>query len=505
MQPDPTNKLTPLRPLWLPDWFSAAGRCLMIVLICCLWLFLSPDALAFCGFYVAKADSKLYNQASQVAIARSGERTVLTMANDYQGNVKDFAMVVPVPVVLKKDQIKVAEPKIMERLDAFSAPRLVEYFDSDPCLMGRVGDLEARTAKLETQQFSTNTALQGSVALGVTVEARYNVGEYNILILSAKESGGLETWLVQNGYRVPVGARNLLQPYIRQNMKFFVAKVNLQEFQRGSSQSLRPLQISYESPKFMLPIRLGMVNAKSAQDLLVYILSPNGQAEVTNYRTVKVPSGKEIPTFVKNEFSDFYRAMFQTSYEREDRKVAFLEYAWDMSSCDPCSSEPLNPTELRQAGVFWLDTENPNSGTPPRLTGLSASQFRTTPPSTSPPSPSSPSPAPPILPQQSFSQPRGVFITRLHVRYSRDRFPEDLMFQTTGNREQFQGRYVLRHPFEGNLGCDAGKQYQQDLPRRFEKEAQTLANLTNWDIQDIRNKQKTPRRQSQGGFHWFGT
>ena len=73
------------------------------------------SALAFCGFYVAKADTKLYNQASQVAIARADNRTILTMANDYQGDAKDFAMVVPVPTVLKKEQVKVANPNIMER------------------------------------------------------------------------------------------------------------------------------------------------------------------------------------------------------------------------------------------------------------------------------------------------------------------------------------------------------------------------------------------------------
>jgi hypothetical protein len=450
----------------------------ILVIVCYLWLFLSPEALAFCGFYVAKADSKLYNQASQVAIARSGERTVLTMANDYQGAVKDFAMVVPVPVVLKKDQIKVAEPKIMERLDAFSAPRLVEYFDSNPCFSYSLGGLEARTAKLDPQQFSTNTTLRGE-ALGVTVEARYNVGEYDILLLSAKESGGLETWLVQNGYRIPAGARTLLQPYIRQQMKFFVAKVNLQAFDRSGYQSLRPLQISYDSPRFMLPIRLGMLNAKAAQDLIVYILSPEGQAEVTNYRTVKVPTGTEIPTFVKKEFSDFYRAMFQASYEREDRKVAFLEYAWDMGSCDPCAADILNPNELRQAGVFWLD------GVPPGPGGVSSK------------------PAPPNLPP-NFIRPQGnVFITRLHVRYSRDRFPEDLMFQNTGNREQFQGRYVLRHPFDGKIECggDTRKEYERSLKIRFEQEAQTLARLTNWNINDIRSKQ--PRRQSQGFLGWF--
>ena len=43
-------------------------------------------------------------------------------------------------------------------------------------------------------------------ALGVTIEAQYTVGEYDILILSAKQSGGLETWLTENGYRIPAGA-----------------------------------------------------------------------------------------------------------------------------------------------------------------------------------------------------------------------------------------------------------------------------------------------------------
>ena len=107
-----------------------------LTLFCLIFLFLlisMNSAAAFCGFYVAKADSNLYNQASQVVIARDGKRTVLTMANDYQGEVDDFAMVVPVPVILKEEQVKVGEPEIIERLDAFSAPRLVEYFDEDPC------------------------------------------------------------------------------------------------------------------------------------------------------------------------------------------------------------------------------------------------------------------------------------------------------------------------------------------------------------------------------------
>jgi len=111
-----------------------------------------------------------------------------------------------------------------------------------------------------------------------------------------------------------------------------------------------------------------------------------------------------------------------------------------MSSCDPCSADPLTPEELAQAGVFWLD-----------------------------------------------SQPE-AFITRLHLRYTRDKFPEDLQFQNTPNQELFQGRYVIRHPFTGAIECDAAKTYPREVRNRQETEAKTLANLTGWDINSIREK-----------------
>ena len=82
---------------------------------------------------MAKADTKLFNQASQVVLVRDGDRTVLTMANDFKGDPKEFAIVIPVPTFLQREQIHVAEKALLDHLDAYSAPRLVEYFDEDPC------------------------------------------------------------------------------------------------------------------------------------------------------------------------------------------------------------------------------------------------------------------------------------------------------------------------------------------------------------------------------------
>ncbi len=416
-------------------WNALAGR-LGWTLLAFVGIGLGAGALAFCGFYVARADAKLYNKASQIIIARDGNRSNITMVSDYQGEVKDFAMVVPVPSVLQKDQIRVLEPSVVQKLDAYSTPRLVEYFDEDPC---RPISVPAPTA-VQSGAAQEKTTDARATALGVTVEAQYSVGEYDIVILSAAQSNGLETWLLENGYKIPTGARTALQPYIKAGMKFFVAKVNLENFDKTGFTNLRPLQMSFESPMFMLPLRLGMLNARGDQDLIVYALTRKGRVETTNYPTVQIPSNLEIPLFVKNEFGTFYSAMFDTAYKREGKKAVFTEYAWDTSWCDPCASAPPTRDELERAGAGWV------------------------------------------------SQRGGVFLTRLHVRYGRTNFKEDLFFRETPSNQNFQGRYILRHPWKGEATCEAARQYQAELPRRLEAQAQTLANLTGWKIEDIRRK-----------------
>lgn len=417
-------------------------------------LALPSPAAAFCGFYVARADTDLFNEASKVILVRDGDRTVLTMVNDYQGEAAEFALVVPVPTFLERHQIHVGDQAAVDHLDAYSAPRLVEYYDGNPCRMRILEEMETTTGAALPSVAPDGRAK----ALGVTIEAAYTVGEYDILILSAEESRGLETWLRENGYRIPKGASEVLGSYLRQGMRFFVAKVNLEEKKRLGATYLRPLQMAYESPKFMLPIRLGTVNARGPQELFVFALTRTGRVETTNYRTVKLPSDVEVPLFVENEFADFYRALFDHQVDENRMRAVFLEYAWDMAWCDPCAAEPLSPSELRELGVFWLG----DRPAPKPLEGQVA-------------------PVP---------QPHDVFVTRLHLRYDRDHFPEDLLFQETGDRANHQGRYVLRHPWTGSDDCSAAKEYRRELVRRHERDAQTLADLTGWDLGEIREKMK---------------
>jgi len=421
----------------------------------------APAAHSFCGFYVASGNAKLFNKASKVVLVRDGDRTVLTMASDFKGDPEEFALVVPVPVVLERGQIHVGDPKAVDHLDAYTAPRLVEYFDPDPCQMRAMGEAMGMRKMAVAPMAAQDAARERS--LGVRVEARYTVGEYDILILSARESSGLEQWLEIHGYRVPEGAGRVLASYLHQGMKFFVAKVNLAEKAKLGYSYLRPLQMAFESPKFMLPLRLGMVNADGPQEMFVYALTRNGRVETTNYRTIRLPSDAEIPEFVKDEFPDFYRAMFAEQHRQAGGDAVFLEYAWDMSWCDPCASDPLSREELAGLGVFWLNT----GIAPPGQLGIVP--------------PGAPQFVPPGNPQE-------VFVTRLHVRYDARHFPEDLLFQETGDRTNFQGRFVIHHPFRGQSECDGIGDYRRQVRDRRAKEAETLADLTGWDLRRIYRK-----------------
>jgi hypothetical protein len=373
------------------------------------------------------------------------------MENDYRGDLQEFAMVVPVPTILAREQIHVGDRAVLDHLDAFTSPRLVEYFDPDPCAMPQLLQHESALDAMSRKALQPAAAPRAD-GLGVRVEAKYSVGEYEILILSAKESEGLETWLRGNGYRMPEGAAAVLRSYLRQGLYFFVAKVNLERQRELGFERLRPLQMAYESPRFMLPIRLGMVNADGPQELFVFALTRGGRVEPSNYRTTRLPSDVNVPVYVKDEFPDFYRDLFGHHVEQERMRTVVLEHAWDLAWCDPCAADPLSSKELRGLGVFWVDSSTSGQAPPP---------------------------------QPGMAQANEVFVTRLHLRYDAAGFPDDLVLRETGDRTTFQGRYVLRHAWEGGSRCPAARAYRESLAMRWEEEARSLAQLTGWDLAEI--------------------
>jgi MYXO-CTERM domain-containing protein len=410
---------------------------------------LPREAAAFCGFYVAGADAALYNDATMVVLMRDGTRVVLSMQNAYQGPPEDFTMVVPVPVVLQEDDVKVLPANIFDRVDKLAAPRLVEYWEQDPC----VPHADDGITVIAPQRFlnTYNDGLRARRHFGVTIEAQFEVGEYQIVILSAKESTGLEAWLRHEKYNIPAGAEPLLRPYVESGSKFFVAKVDAQKVQFEAREDgvrraeLSPLRFHYDSQEFSLPIRLGLINAAGPQDLLVHILARE-RYEVANYDNVAIPTNLDVEDQVRTGFGSFYASLFDHTLAHNPKAVV-TEYAWGASSCDPCPEPALNLEDLVTLGADVLPSYK-------RMLGKREIDWRYT---------------------QTI--PAEFVLTRLHARYDAGSLGEDLVFQAApaivGGREflqrdgqlergaigspggynNFQARYAIRHEWTGPIDC----------------------------------------------------
>jgi len=389
----------------------------------------SGQAQAFCGFYVTGGESSLFNDATQVVLMRKGQRTVLSMQNNYQGPPENFAMVIPVPVVLQQDNVKTLAPELFAKIDNLSAPRLVEYWEQDPCIPNYYDD------DFATADGATNEAEDGGGSGGgVVVEAEFEVGEYEIVILSTDDATALESWLTTNQYTIPEGASDAFDPYVQGGSYFFVAKVKADEvtFQDGNA-VLSPLRFYYDTPTFSLPIKLGLINAQGSQDLIVYTLGEEQRYEVANRPNVTIPTNIEVINEVRDDFGTFYRTLFAETIA-QNPGAAVTEYSWASSSCDPCPGPTLDQNDIATLGGDVVGETDEWSW-------------------------------------------RNWTLTRIHLRYDASTLGDDLVFAEAepifGGREvynedreletgagpgwtnNFQGRYIIRHRWEGAVECDS--------------------------------------------------
>jgi hypothetical protein len=352
-------------------------------------LFIS-SVYAFCGTFVGPLDSDLENSASSVILARDGNRTALTLAFDFSGDTSEFGLVIPVPEVLEREDVTLVDPSAFDALADYTAPRLVEY-SCDDFVRQYAYDYAAADAD--------SGGASSESAEGVTVESQFQVGAYDIVVLSATGADGLLSWLDSHGYSLSESTEPLLQEYIDSEYYFLAASVVLEEdFEIGAF--LSPLQFRYESESFGLPIRIGTSVSPGVQEVVLHTLTRDsaGKVSIANY-----PQGSlEDECMLPSENTDpgtYFNEQLDKAFN-EGRWVE--EYAWGIGSCDPCSSEPPDSTILAELGADWTD--------------------------------------------------EGVYITRLRARFTPDQANQDLNLYLSNIYDTSQIRYILyQHQLESYL------------------------------------------------------
>jgi MYXO-CTERM domain-containing protein len=249
---------------------------------------IAKEASACGGFFCSQAQG--VNQAAErIVFANNDDGTVTAVIEiQYQGPSDEFSWLLPIPSVPMGDQIQVGSSLSFQRLQQATNP---QYFlttrvegtcDTAPTPNGSGG-----TAAIG---FPTDSAAGGQASgnHGVTVEASGLVGsfEWAVISLDASLSSPADaavTWLNDNGYDVPAGAPGLLGPYLQEGLYLLALKL-----QKGADAgSIRPIVLTYEGSKPMIPIKLTAVAANADMGVLTWLLG-EGQAVPQNYYALEL-------------------------------------------------------------------------------------------------------------------------------------------------------------------------------------------------------------------------
>ena len=234
----------------------------------------SATASAFPGLYVAKHGGAMGSRAASVVLLRDGTRTVVTLQADYRGPADAFALVIPVPGELVAEDVRIVDRRLMDRLDAATAPTLIEQWERDPCMAPDLG-LPANPVP----------ALHEA-------PATFQDGEYSFMAPGAGESAAIVDFLRAREYQLSAAAEAALQPYADAGMRFLIAEVDPRQvhFNGDGEAVLSPLRFHYDSDRLVVPLRIGTVNALGVQDLVIHTIAVGRRYEAANYPAHLMPT-----------------------------------------------------------------------------------------------------------------------------------------------------------------------------------------------------------------------
>ena len=446
---------------------GALGAAMVLALAITLVRGSAGEARAFSGFYAASDGvpeaaphhgprpngGPLLQPASVVVLMREGTRTVVSIESSYLGPAESFAMVIPVPAAIKKEDVKTLSHSLFDHVLELGAPRLVESWERDPCVVaaeradaGALADAgrDGAGARGRRRARAPSLAIDDSalVPRETRVETAFQVGEYDVTILSAADGQDLAGWLRANHFVVPDGAEALLAPYVQARSLFLVARVNPAKltFTRGQPggarlAALSPLRFYFDSERFDFPIRPALLNSDGPQDLIVNVLARSTRYEIEGRGNFAAPTNLTLGDAARAELSSVYVTLFDRLLEAHPG-AAVIEYARSATSCDAaCPVPPLSARELLALGADVLPA------------------------------------APGERERATFGS--GFVLSRLHMRYAREDAAADLTFAPAlpisggapdsavqsrrtapPTYNDFQTRYVVKRTWSGEVACE---------------------------------------------------
>jgi hypothetical protein len=247
----------------------------------------APPALA-CGGFFCSAQQPVNQSAERIIFAQNDDGTVTAVIQIlYQGPSTDFSWLLPISTVPRSDgDIGIASDLAFQRLQAATNPNYVLTTRIEGTCDSALTRGDADSAASPTAGAPESPQVNGKP--GVSVEASGVVGSFEWAVILPDASlddpaAAATEWLEENGYDVAPGAEALLGPYLADDLYLLALKL-VKDADVGS---IRPIVLTYEASRPMIPIKLTAVAANDDMGVMTWVLGDD-RAVPFNYLSLEL-------------------------------------------------------------------------------------------------------------------------------------------------------------------------------------------------------------------------
>lgn len=480
------------------------------------------DASAFPGFF-AYGGAKPINRSTHVVLMKKGPTTVVSVMPDYEGDLKPFAVVLPVPDDVKVGEVHTLRRDFVDRVDQISAPRFHEFWEMDPCDGSKneqewERDLSVHGSGFLGMDFGGGGAeaptFKPGKEMGLSVVPEFKEGEQKFTIVPATDAADITGWLKKKGYNAPDGANQAVSSYVNAGMAMLVVEVDTKkvELMGGDRAIVSPIRYATSKP-VNVDSTLGLLNLGDKQELMIYVIAPDQRYEVKNYPNVFPPTNIEVDFKVKERVGEFYAALHDLLLQKQP--LGFLdEYAWSTRGCgQPCPNEPLLIHELLTLGADVFEESVPKAEREPKapeMTDAEKDAFKEI--KDKKKKKEIEDTRKEVARRKALLERHYYVLSRFHHRYDKSTLPKDVELGPAGHmrggvdvpkgpkaelptdvkpaaESQLQTRYTSFHPSPAVPHCDKPERY------RWGKAPRTYLGLRKiWVAQDTAVKNRTSHK-----------
>ncbi len=282
-----------------------------------------------------------YTTAYQMLIAWEGgfeDPATIVLSSDVYSAADGAGFVIPVPQAIGPEDVSVEDVALLDGLRVFTGPR---------SLTASCADFRPDVELVCENRWEAQAGGDGGAGNewldneGVTVDASFEVGVYDVSVLSAEGADGLLAWLDAEGLALPAGASDIVDQYIAQDYVFVAVRVPAgEEIADGSVLPALSMRLDGGLPS--LPLLLGASGAKTAQDVFVTTWAPEiGAVGVSNWKEVT----PESRCMLREEgLGAAQAALFNDSHATAGEAVWALEYfsPWSADDFDTGATSQVN-------------------------------------------------------------------------------------------------------------------------------------------------------------------